>query len=172
MDNMSICMEPNHPNLSLREQAKILGISRSSFYYKPKVKQISSKRLALFHLVDETYTKYPFMGTRQMSDYISMHHYPCSRYDARCAYEQLGLRSSAPSPNTSKPNKAHDVYPYLLKNLDITRPQQVFSSDITYIRMPKGFVYLTAIIDWYSRFVLDWQLSINLNSQECNYVAS
>ena len=102
-----------------------------------------------------------------MSSFISSHHHPCKRHQTRWAYEQLGLQSVAPGPHTSKPHPEHKIYPYLLKGLEIVRPCQVFSTDITYIRMQKGFVYLTAIIDWYSRFVLDWQLSINMEADFC-----
>jgi putative transposase len=114
----------------------------------------------LLRLVDEIYTKYPFFGTRQMSDYISLYHYPCKRHEMRWAYKQLSLR--APGPHTSTAHPEHKIYPYLLSDFDIVRPCQVFSTDITYIRLQRGFVYLTAIIDWYSRFVLDWQLSISI----------
>jgi len=124
-------------------------------------------QLALLRLVDEIYTQYPFFGTRQMSDYISLHHYPCNRYETRWAYEHLGLHSLAPGPHTSKPHPEHKVYPYLLKDMAIIRPCQVFSTDITYIRLERGFVYLIAVIDWYSRFVLDWQLSINMEADFC-----
>ena len=102
-----------------------------------------------------------------MSDYITKHHHLCSRYHTRWAYERLGLCAVAPGPHTSKPKVEHKIYPYLLKNIEITRPSQVFSTDITYLRMKKGFVYLVAIIDWYSRFVLDWQLSISMDADFC-----
>jgi len=101
--------------------------------------------LQLLDLVDVLYTKYPFMGTRQMSQFISAHHYPCQRHEIRWAYDHLGLQSVAPGPQTSKPHPEHNVYPYLLKDLQIIRPCQVFSTDITYFRMQKGFAYLTAM---------------------------
>ncbi len=145
----------------------MLGLSRSSVYYRPRADELDDAQLGLLRLVDEIYTKYPFMGTRQMSDYISMHHYPCKRHEVRWAYERMSLRSLAPGPHTSKPHPEHKIYPYLLHDFDIVRPCQVFSTDITYIRMQRGFVYLIAIIDWYSRFVLDWQLSINMEADFC-----
>lgn len=156
-----------HPLLSVRQQCELLELNRSSVYYQSRPKVLSDEQLALLRLVDEIYTKFPFFGTRQMSNYISLHHYPCKRYDARWAYEQLGLQSLAPGPHTSKPHPEHKIYPYLLNNLEIIRPYQVFSTDITYIRLQHGFVYLIAIIDWYSRFVLDWQLSINMEADFC-----
>lgn len=167
MDERRQWVEPEHPILSVRQQASLLGIPRASIYYKPQQQSLSEGQLGLLRLVDEIYTKYPFMGTRQMSDYISRHHYPCNRYQTRWAYERLGLRSVAPGPHTSRPRAEHEVYPYLLNNVEIIRPCQVFSTDITYLRMQNGFVYLVAIIDWYSRFVLDWQISINMEADFC-----
>lgn len=160
-------IEANHPLLSVRQQCTLLDLNRSSIYYTPRPKIFSDEQLALLRLVDEIYTQYPFFGTRQMSDYISLHHDPCKRHEIRWAYERLGLRSVAPGPHTSQPHPEHKVYPYLLHEIAIIRPCQVFSTDITYIRLKHGFVYLIAIIDWYSRFVLDWQLSINMEADFC-----
>jgi putative transposase len=145
----------------------ILGVNRATVYYNARPKVFSDEQLALLRLIDEIYTKYPFFGTRQMSDYISLHYHPCRRHETRWGYERLGLRSLAPGPHTSKGHAEHKVYPYLLNNLEIIRPFQVFSTDITYIRLRHGFVYLIAIIDWYSRFVLDWQLSITMEADFC-----
>lgn len=167
MDERRNWVEREHPLLSISQQCDILDLNRSSIYYAPRIKVYSDEQLALLRLVDEIYTKYPFFGTRQMSDYISLHQHPCERYDARWAYERLGLHSLAPGPHTSKPHPEHKVYPYLLSNVAIIRPCQVFSTDITYIRMQRGFVYLIAVIDWYSRFVLDWQLSISMEADFC-----
>jgi putative transposase len=141
--------------------------TRSSVYYAPRPKIFSTEQLALLRLVDEIYTKYPFFGTRQMNAYISLHKHPGKRYEARWAYEHLGLHSLAPGPHTSKPHPEHPVYPYLLRDVEIIRPCQVFSTDITYIRLHRGFAYLMAIVDWYSRYVLDWQLSITLEADFC-----
>lgn len=167
MDERLSWVENQHPLLSVRQQCILLELNRSSVYYTPSPKVLSDEQLALLRLVDEIYTKYPFFGTRQMSDYISLHNPPCKRHETRWAYEHLGLRSVAPGPHTSKPQPEHKVYPYLLHEVEIVRPCQVFSTDITYIRLRHGFVYLMAIIDWYSRFVLDWQLSINMEADFC-----
>ena len=167
MDDRRSWIEREHPLLSISQQCDILALNRSSIYYTPRIKVYSDEQLALLRLIDEIYTKYPFFGTRQMSDYISLHQHPCKRYDARWAYEHLGLHSLAPGPHTSKPHPEHKVYPYLLNDVAIIRPCQVFSTDITYIRMQRGFVYLIAVIDWYSRFVLDWQLSISMEADFC-----
>lgn len=160
-------VEANHPLLSVRQQCALLEVNRSNVYYTPRSKCFNDEQLALLRLVDEIYTKHSFFGTRQMSDYISLHHNPCKRHEVRWAYEQLGLQSVAPGPHTSTPHPEHIIYPYLLRGVDIVRPCQVFSTDITYIRLRRGFVYLVAIIDWYSRFVLDWQLSITMEADFC-----
>lgn len=167
MDERRGWVEREHPLLSVCRQCDLLDLTRSNVYYVPRPKVLSDEQLALLRLVDEIYTKHPAFGTRQMSDYISYHHYPCKRHETRWAYEHLGLHSLAPGPHTSKPHPEHKIYPYLLNDVAIVRPCQVFSTDITYIRLRQGFVYLMAIIDWYSRFVLDWQLSITMEADFC-----
>lgn len=167
MDNRQNWVEQDHSLLSVRRQCEILELSRSNLYYEPRPKLFSPAQLDLLKLVDKIYTKHPFFGTRQMSGFIALHHHPCMRHEIRWAYEQLTLRSVAPGPHTSKPHPEHKIYPYLLNSVDITKPNQVFSTDITYIPMEKGFVYLVAIIDWCSRYVLDWQLSINMEADFC-----
>jgi len=167
VDDRRSWVESNHPLLSVRSQCEILDLNRSSIYYAKAPKTLTHEQLALLRLVDEIYTRYPFFGTRQMSDYISLHHHLCKRHEVRWAYEHLGLHSLAPGPHTSKPHPEHKIYPYLLHDVEITRPCQVFSTDITYVRLKHGFVYLIAIIDWYSRYVLDWQLSINMEADFC-----
>lgn len=167
MDERKRWVEANHPVLSVRQQCEVLSLSRSTLYYTPRPTVFQDEQLALLRLVDEVYTSYPFFGTRQMSQYLALHYRPCKRHEIRWAYEQLGVRSTAPGPHTSKAHPDHKIYPYLLNEVDIVRPCQVFSTDITYIRLQRGFVYLVAIIDWYSRFVLDWQLSITLEVDFC-----
>ncbi|MFT3742293.1 MAG: IS3 family transposase [Gammaproteobacteria bacterium] len=160
-------VETDHPLLSVRQQCSLLGINRSNLYYTPSVTVLNDKQLDLLRLVDEIYTKYPFFGTRKMKDYITLYRHPCERHETRWAYEYLGLQSVAPGPHTNKPCLEDEVYPYLLDKVEIVRPCQVFSTDITYIRMKQGFLYLMAIIDWYSRFILDWQLSITMEADFC-----
>ena len=167
MDERKSWVETQHACLSVRQQCELLSLNRSRLYYTPRPTIFSEEQLALLRLVDEIYTNHPFFGTRQMSNYILLHHHPCKRHEIRWIYEQLGLHSVAPGPHTSKPHPEHKVYPYLLHDVDIVRPCQVFSTDITYIRLRRGFVYLIAVIDWYSRFVLDWQLSINMEADFC-----
>ncbi len=160
-------IEAEHLLLSVRAQCEMLGVTRSTIYYTSQARGLNDEQLVLLRLVDEIYTKYPFMGTRKMSEYISLHHRPCQRHEIRWAYEQLSLQSVAPGPHTSTPHPAHEIYPYLLDEIVIVRPRQVFSTDITYIRLRQGFVYLIAVMDWYSRLVLDWQLSITMEADFC-----
>lgn len=167
MDERRTWIEESHPLLSIRQQCELLELNRSSLYYTRHPKVISDERLALLRLVDEIYTEYPFFGTRQMSDFITLHHQPVKRHQTRWAYEQLGLKSIAPGPDTSQPHPEHKIFPYLLRDVEVIRPFQVWSTDITYIRLRRGFAYLMAIIDWYSRFVLDWQLGISLEADFC-----
>ena len=136
-------------------------------YYKAHERELSKKKEEMMRLVDEMYTRYPFFGTRMMRDYLSRNGYEVQRHEMRWAYNELGLQSVAPGPHTSCGVPEHKKYPYLLRGLEIERPDQVWSTDITYIRMRKGFMYLVAIIDWYSRYVLDWELSISLEKDFC-----
>lgn len=162
-------MEPAHPILSVRDQCRLLKINRSSIYYKPiENNNIAHEKLQLLNLVDETYTQHSFMGTRMMASYLQLQgHDSIRRHHTRWAYENLGLRACVPGPHTSQPHPEHKIYPYLLRGLDITYPNQVWSTDLTYIRLNKGFVYLMAIIDWCSRYVLDWELSITMEADFC-----
>lgn len=144
----------------------LLEINRSSVYYTPRV-VINDEVLALQRVVDEVYTQYPFFGTRQMASYLRTKGHDVEREEIRGIYERLGLRSLAPGPHTSKPHPEHKIYPYLLRGATISRPDHVWSTDITYVRLQRGFVYLMAIIDWYSRYVLDWELSIGLEADFC-----
>lgn len=164
-DDRRIFLEPQHSRLSLREQCRILGVNRSSYYYEPVA--IDEVTLQLQRVVDEVYTRFPFFGSRQMMRYLQARGYEIGRNKIRSVYEQLGLRASCPGPHTSKPHPEHKIYPYLLRDTAITKRDQVWSTDITYIRLRKGFVYLVAIIDWFSRYVLDWELSISLEADFC-----
>jgi len=163
-----ILLEPDHPDLSLRQQCKLLEINRSSIYYRALPQQLNVEQLDLLRIVDEVYTRYPFFGTRQMAQYLNQEGYDdIKRHHTRWAYEKLGLQSVAPGPHTSQPHPAHKVYPYVLRDVEITAINQVWSTDLTYIRLKHGFVYLMAIIDWFSRFVLDWSLNISMEADFC-----
>lgn len=123
-------IEPAHPTLSLRRQCQALGLNRSTLYYSPS-DSLSDKQLSLLRLIDETYTRYPFFGTRQMASYLRLLGYDIHRHHTRWGYEKLGLRAVAPGPHTSKPHPAHKIYPYLLRGLAIERPNHVWSTDIS-----------------------------------------
>jgi len=159
-------LEPKHSFLSIRQQCEIIGINRSNIYYVPK--PIDEETLLLLRVVDEIYTQYPFFGTRQMSSYLQLEKgMNVGREKIRSIYEKLGLQALSPGPHTSKPHPEHKVYPYLLREVAVVANNQVWSTDITYLRLRKGFLYLMAIIDWYSRYVLDWELSITLEADFC-----
>jgi putative transposase len=125
---------------------------------------VDDKTLALLRVVDEVYTQYPFFGTLKMASYLRKKGYAVDREQIRAVYARLGLRSLAPGPH---PHPEHVIYPYLLRGVAITAVDQVWSTDITYIRLRQGFVYLMAIIDWHSRYVLDWELSISMDADFC-----
>ena len=158
-------LEKNHAPLSLRRQCRLLGISRSGLYYKAM--PISDSTLTLMNAIDEEYTRHPFRGTRGMMDHLRKQGFDVGRYQVRELYAKMGIQSVAPGPHTSNPHPQNPIFPYQLRNLAITRSHQVLSTDITYIRLAKGFVYLMAIIDWYSRFVLEWELSMTLEADFC-----
>lgn len=121
----------------------------------------------LCRLIDEEYTRHPFYGSRRMVVYLSRLGHVVNRKHVQRLMRQMGLAGMAPGPNTSKPHPEHVVYPYLLRGMEIVRPNQVWSTDITYIRLTKGFVYLVAVIDWYSRKVLSWRISNSLDTAFC-----
>lgn len=151
--------------LNIAKQCDLLAINRSSYYYKPKAH--SARDLEIMRIIDETYTQHPYYGTRRMSKYLQSEGHAIGRKAARSYYRIMALEAVYPKKNLSKRNHAHKVYPYLLKDVKITRVNQVWSADITYIRLSQGFVYLVAIIDWHSRYILSWKLSISLESEFC-----
>ena len=152
-------------NLSIRHQCELLGKSRSSFYYEPA--EIDAQTLLLMRLIDEEYTKHPFYGSRRMREYLRNLGHKVNRKRIQLLYQLMGLETIYQKPNLSKAILEHKKYPYLLHGVVINRKDQVWSTDITYIRLKHGFVYLIAIIDWYTRYVLDWQLSTTLEADFC-----
>lgn len=155
----------DHPALSLRQQCASLGLHRSSWYYTPV--GVDEKTRTLMNLMDEQYTRTPFYGSRKMTVFLRGEGYGVNRKRVQRLMEMMGIRAIVPGPNTSKRHQEHKVYPYLLKDLLIDHPNQVWSTDITYIRLLRGFLYLVAIMDWYSRYVLSWQLSNSLDHIFC-----
>ena len=158
-------INPTDKEISVAEQCKLLSISRSSYYYKPK--GLSAEDLELMKIIDEIYTQHPYYGTRRMSKCLQSKGYATGRKVVRRYYRIMGIEAVYPKINLSKRNQAHKIYPYLLRDTKIERVNQVWSADITYIRLEQGFVYLVAIIDWYSRYILSWKLSITLDSEFC-----
>lgn len=160
-------IEPNHSSLSISRQCELIGLPRSSYYCDTKLGVETEENLILMRLIDEEFMRHPFLGSRQMRDYLRRQGYRINRKRVQRLMRKMGLVSLAPKPNTSLSNKSHKVYPYLLRNLTINRPNQVWCSDITYIRLKGGFVYLVAMMDWHSRKVLSWELSNTLDSSFC-----
>lgn len=151
--------------LSVSRQARILGISRGSVYYLPQPASVAD--LALMRRIDELHLDYPFAGSRMLQGLLNAKDHDVGRLHVRTLMRKMGIEAIYRRPNTSKPAPGHKVYPYLLKNLAIVRPNQVWAMDISYIPMARGFVYLCAVVDWFSRRVLSWKLSITLETAFC-----
>ena len=154
-----------HDKLSIRQQSQILGLNRSSLYYKPI--GISQYNIQLINLLDEQYTKTPFYGVEKMTIFLNEMGHQVNVKRVRRLLRKMGLMAIYPKINLSKANLEHKIYPYLLRNMAIIRCNQVWSTDITYIRLRHGFVYLMAIIDWYSRYVINWKISTTLEADFC-----
>jgi putative transposase len=151
--------------VSLRRQCELLAVSRSGLYYEPV--GTSREELALMRRIDEIHLKWPFYGSRKLCEVLRAEGTTVNRKRMKRLMLVMGLESVAPKPGTSEPHPEHPVFPYLLRNLSICRPNQVWAADITYIPMAHGFAYLVAIIDWYSRRVLAWRLSNTMESSFC-----
>lgn len=160
------CIDPAHKQLSISRQCELIGLPRSGFY-RPVLHGEGAENLGLMRLIDEEYMRHPFYGTRQMRNWLRSQGHDVNRKRVQRLMRLMGIASIAPKPNTSKANKAHKVYPYLLRGLEINRPDQVWCSDVTYIRLRGGFVYLTAVMDWHSRFVLSWEISVTMDDDFC-----
>jgi putative transposase len=145
----------------VRQQCELLGLSRSSYYYEPATE--TAQNLALMARIDEEYTAHPFYGSRRMTSWLRSQGHEVNRKRVQRLMRLMGLEAVYPKPNLSMRGAGHKVYPYLLRGVSIERVNQVWSTDITYIPLPKGFLYLTAVLDWHSRFVLSWRLSNTLD---------
>ena len=154
----------NH-SLSLVKQCDTLALARSGLYYQPRPD--SDADLKLMRLIDEIHLNRPFLGVRRITDALHALGHRVNRKRIQRLMRKMGIQAIYPRPNLSKRNTQHKVYPYLLRGLKIKRPNQVWATDITYIPMNKGFVYLTVIMDWYSRRILSWRLSNSLDSSFC-----
>lgn len=152
---------------SLRRQCQLIRLNRSSWYGPWPALGESPQNLTLMQRIDELYTAYPFYGSRKIAAVLEQEGHAVNRKRVQRLMRLMGLQSVAPRPNTSRPHPQHKVYPYLLRNLAAARPGQVYATDITYIRVGRGFAYLVAVIDWYSRRVLSWRLSNTMDTTFC-----
>jgi len=158
-------IEPCLSEISIRRQCALLDLSRSYYYFRPA--QESAENLAIMRLIDEEYMRHPFLGHRKFKPYLREHGFIVNEKKILRLMRLMGIQAIYPKPHLSKPAPGHQIYPYLLRNVPIERPNQVWSTDITYIPMKGGFVYLTAVIDWYSRYVLSFELSNTLDTAFC-----
>ncbi len=142
-------VEVDHPELSVRHQCELLGLNRSTFYYEPT--GASPEDLRLMRLSDEQYTAYPSYGSRKMTEWLTRRGEEINRKRVQRLMRVMGLEAIYPKPRLSAAGRGHKIYPYLLRDVKIERPNQVWSTDITYVPIPSGFMYLAAVIDWYSR---------------------
>jgi putative transposase len=152
-------------NLSIQKQVRLLGLSRSSFYYRPRA--VSDADLKLMRQIDELHLEYPFAGSRLLRDMLAQRSLQVGRKHVCTLMRRMAIEALYRKPNTSKPAPGHRIYPYLLRGVSVTRPNQVWAMDISYIPMARGFVYLAAVIDWFSRRVLSWKLSITMDVSFC-----
>jgi putative transposase len=151
--------------ISIRRQCELLGLNRSNLYYESAAQ--TERQRTLLHRVDEIYTRCPFYGSRRIREELRKEGYEVNRKLVQSLMKDLGLVAIYPGPNLSKARHEHKKYPYLLRGVVIERPNQVWSADVTYIRMRQGFLYLVAVIDWFSRYVLSWNLSNCLDADFC-----
>lgn len=153
-------IEPNHSRLSVARQCELLGLARSSWYYESCGERAGN--LELMRRIDEEYTRHPFYGSRKMAELFGV-----NRKRVQRLMRRMGIEAVGPKRRTSQPGRGHKIYPYLLRNVEILRPDQVWSSDITYIPLRHGFLYLVAVMDWFSRYVLSCRLSNTLEGSFC-----
>jgi len=151
--------------LPIGQQAELLNISRGSVYYRPR--PVSAADLAIMHRLDRLHLEFPFAGSRMLRGLLAAEGYRVGRRHVKTLMQRMGIEALYRRPRTTKPEPGHKVYPYLLRGMAITRPNQVWAMDITYIAMARGFVYLAAVLDWFSRRVLAWRLSITMEAAFC-----
>ena len=158
-------VEVNHPDLSVRRQCELLGLNRSTLYYEPV--GATSEDLRLMRRIDEQYTACSFYGSRRMTEWLTRQGEEINRKRVQRLMRVMGLEAIYPKPRLSAAGRGHKIYPYLLRDVKIERPNQVWSTDITDVPIPSGFMYLAAVIDWYSRYVISWRLSNTLDGGFC-----
>jgi putative transposase len=158
-------IEMDHPMLSISKQCELLNMARASYYRIPAMETEENQKL--MRIIDEEYTRHPFLGSRGMKRYLRRQGHKVNRKRVQRLMRLMGLVSIAPQKRTTVPAPGHKIYPYLLRNMDINRPGQVWCTDLTYIRMKRGFVFLTAVMDWHSRYVLSWEISVTMDEGFC-----
>jgi len=158
-------IDPSDINFSIASQCKLLGLERSTFYYEPGKE--SDFNLLIMAAIDRIYTEHSYYGKRRMSVELRKQGLDVGKEFARSLMIKMGLEANYPKPNLSIPNHKHKIYPYILRGVKIVRPNQVWSTDITYIPVENGFFYLTAVVDWFSRYILSWRLSNTLDGLFC-----
>lgn len=158
-------VEPDHSELSIRRQCELLGVGRSSYYFEPAGE--SPSNLAIMRIIDEQYLKRPTFGYRMMTDWLNLRGHSVNEKRIRRLMRLMGLSAVFPGRKTTNRHPGHKVYPYLLRDVVITRPNHVWSTDITYVPLARGFLYLVAVMDWYSRCVLSWRLSNTMDTTFC-----
>lgn len=159
-------IESEHPNLSVARQCALVGLPRASLYYQPRPDK-DMQNLHLMRLIDEQYTRTPFYGSPRMTVWLRSQGYGVNHKRIARLMQLMGLQAIYPQPKSSVAQAGHAVYPYLLRNLRIERVNQVWSTDITYVRLQEGWIYLVAILDWFSRYVLAWRVSITMEADFC-----
>jgi putative transposase len=157
-------IDRHHP-LPISKQAKAIGISRGSVYYLPR--PVSEQDQKLMKKIDRLHLEYPFAGSRMLRDFLRQDRIKVGRKHVATLMKRMGIEALYRKPRTTKPGAGHKIYPYLLRNLSIDRPNQVWAMDITYIPMARGFIYLTVVLDWYTRRVLSWKVSITMDVHFC-----
>lgn len=159
-------IEHSHTRLSIVRQCDLAGVSRSSYYYEPLGTE-TAENLAVMRVIDQLYLEQPFYGAPRMTDWLRDLGYPVNHKRVERLMRIMGLQAILPGPHTSRPHPEHRVYPYLLRDLAVERLNQVWCADITYVPMSRGFLYLGAVLDWFSRYVLAWELSNTLEAAFC-----
>jgi putative transposase len=158
-------VERDNTEISVRRQCDLLGVNRSGYYYRPLGE--SEENVRLMQLIDREYTRHPFKGSRRMVLWLAEQGHLVNRKRVSRLMEVMGIEAIYPKPKLSQPGEGHKIFPYLLRGVEVTRVNQVWSTDITYIPMAGGFLYLVAVMDWFSRFVLSWALSLTMELDFC-----
>jgi putative transposase len=153
--------------VSMASQCVLAGVCRATIYAQQKVRPIDESDLLFSRMIDEEYTRHPFYGSRKMVIFLKTAGHDVNRKRVQGLMRTMGLAGMAPGPNTSRPHSEHKVYPYLLRGVSVIKPDQVWGTDITYIRLARGFAYLAVIMDWYSRRVLSWRISNTMEAAFC-----